>query len=84
MNTFNVYEWINTTKGRYYSITIRRRHSGKIILDYKWGGCNSNRGGQKNIEVYTDKEAHEHIVKMMKRRKGRGYDLIFPLSRTKH
>lgn len=84
MDNFNVYEWHNREKGRYYSITVRKHRPGKIVLDYKWGGCNSNRGGQKNIEVSTDDEASNYIMQMMKRRKGRGYDLVLPLSSTMH
>jgi hypothetical protein len=41
-----------------------------------WGGCYSNRGGKKNIFVRTEEEMNSFIIKMMKRRKSRGYELL--------
>jgi len=75
----NTYQWLNMEKSRYYTITIQKNGYSNIILNYRWGGCNSNRGGKKNISVQTQEEAQDYINKMMKRRKSRGYILTAPL-----
>lgn len=72
------YEWLNRDKSRFYKITIETNGACNIVLNYCWGGCNSNRGGKKNILVQAEEEAHRLIMKMMKRRKSRGYELIAP------
>lgn len=70
------YQWINKEKSRYYKITVEKYGINHIVLNYHWGGCNSNRGGKKNIFVQTEKEAQTLINLMIKRRKTRGYELI--------
>jgi predicted DNA-binding WGR domain protein len=70
-----IYEWLNIDKGRYYKIVVV--HDGADInLNYRWGGCNSNRGGAKSVKVQSPQELEAHIDRMMKRRKSRGYRLI--------
>lgn len=75
----NLYKWINREKSRYYTITVESNGFNHIVLNYRWGGCNSNRGGKKNVLVKTQEEAQRFINAMMKRRKSRGYDLVAPL-----
>lgn len=72
----NVYEWLNREKARYYKITVEKDGTNDIVLNHRWGGCNSNRGGRKNILVQTEEEVKAFISKMIKRRKSRGYELI--------
>jgi predicted DNA-binding WGR domain protein len=72
----NVYEWLNREKARYYKITVEKDGTNDIVLNHRWGGCNSNRGGRKNILVQTEEEVKKFIDKMIKRRKSRGYELI--------
>jgi len=72
------YEWLNREKARYYRITIQKNGVRDIVLNYCWGGCNSNRGGKKNIFVQTEEEVQKFITLMMKRRRTRGYDLVSP------
>lgn len=74
-----VYKWLNKEKARYYTICIQKQIPGEIVLNYSWGGCNSNRGGKKNILVHTEEEVQKYISLMMKRRKSRGYELIAPI-----
>jgi predicted DNA-binding WGR domain protein len=75
----NIYEWLNKEKSRYYTITVQKDGTSDIVLNFRWGGCNSNRGGKKNIFVQTEEEVKRYISNMMKRRKSRGYELIAPL-----
>ncbi len=70
------YEWLNIEKSRYYKIVVEKKGQSSFVLNYLWGGCNSNRGGKKNILVQTKEEAQVFIIDMMKRRKSRGYQLI--------
>ncbi len=72
------YEWLNKEKARFYKITIEKDIASNIVLNHIWGGCNSNRGGKKNILVQNQEEAQAFISKMIKRRKSRGYELIKP------
>lgn len=72
----NIYKWFNKEKSRFYTIEVRKNGFDHIILNYRWGSCNSNRGGKKNILVQTEEEVLHHIDKMMKRRRSRGYELI--------
>lgn len=74
-----IYEWLNREKDRYYKIIVNRYNSDKIVLNYAWGGCKSNRGGRKDICVTTEEEVHQCIHQMMKRRRSRGYELVTPL-----
>jgi predicted DNA-binding WGR domain protein len=74
----NTYQWLNPIKSRYYTITVNKHGSNHIILNYKWGGCHSNRGGTKSISVQSEEEAQNYIKSMIKRRKSRGYQLIHP------
>lgn len=76
----NTYKWLNHAKSRYYTITVDKDGTNNIVLNYRWGGCNSNRGGKKNLSVQTKEEAQSYIDKMIKRRKSRGYELITPIS----
>ncbi len=76
---YDLYEWLNNEKSRYYTISIERDGTNAIVLNHRWGGCNSNRGGKKNLLVQTQEEAHKLLTKMMKRRKVRGYKLITPI-----
>jgi hypothetical protein len=76
----SVYRWLNKEKSRYFTIAINIDGTNSVILNYSWGGCYSNRGGKKNILVQTQEEAYKFIEKMMKRRKHRGYELIYPLT----
>ena len=69
-----IYNWLNTTKSRYYTIEVKNDNA-NFILNYRWGGCNSNRGGKKSV-LATKEEMQGHIAKMLKRRKSRGYELI--------
>lgn len=73
------YEWLNREKSRFYRITIEKNGFHDIRLDFRWGGCNSNRGGKKNVCVQSEEEARKHIGYMMKRRKSRGYELVAPV-----
>jgi hypothetical protein len=77
-----VYEWINTEKLRYYTITLLKDEVNANVLYYQWGSCVSNRGGKKEIRVQSEEEAQEYIDKMKKRRKIRGYFLINPMNRN--
>ena len=79
MNMVKTYEWLNKEKSRYYIITIQQHDTSKILLNYQWGGCNSNRGGKKNLFVQSEEEMQKFISKMMKRRKSRGYELVAPM-----
>ena len=72
----NIYQWLNREKSRYYTIEVKKHGTSNIALNYAWGGCNSNRGGRKNILVQTEEEVKKFIDKMIKRRKSRGYELI--------
>lgn len=74
----NIYKWLNKEKSRYYTIAVQAQHSNEIVLSHSWGGCNSKRGGNKNLFVQTEEEAQKLIAKMLKRRKTRGYELITP------
>ncbi len=74
-----VYEWLNREKARYYKIVVQKQKPNKIVLDYSWGGCNSNRGGKKNLLARSEEEVQSYINSMMKRRKSRGYELVAPL-----
>lgn len=78
MLMIQVYEWLNREKQRFYKITVQRKGIADIVLNYHWGSCNSNRGGNKNLYVREESEAENYIRQMMKRRKSRGYDLITP------
>jgi predicted DNA-binding WGR domain protein len=75
----NTYRWLNKEKSRYYTIAIQKRSPGEIILNYSWGGCNSNRGGKKSLLVESHEEVQKYVNLMMKRRKSRGYELIAPI-----
>lgn len=75
----NIYKWLNHEKSRYYTIIVEKVKHNDILLKYYWGGCNSNRGGSKNIRINTQQEVELYINKMIKRRKIRGYELISPL-----
>ena len=75
----NIYKWLNHEKSRYYTIAVENDGTNNIVLNHAWGGCNSNRGGRKNIFVQTEEEVQKFIGKMMKRRKSRGYELIAPM-----
>lgn len=72
-----IYRWLNKEKARFYTLSVQTQHPEEIVLNHSWGGCNSNRGGKKSLFVKTEEEAHRLILKMMKRRKSRGYELIF-------
>ena len=74
----NTYQWLNKEKSRYYHITVQKSEASYLILNHKWGGCHSNRGGKKEIPVENFDEAQTYINKMIKRRKSRGYELISP------
>lgn len=73
-----LYKWLNREKSRYYTIAVHKTFPDEIVLNYAWGGCNSNRGGKKNLLVHTEEEAQKYITQMMKRRKSRGYELVTP------
>jgi predicted DNA-binding WGR domain protein len=75
----DIYKWLNHEKSRYYTIAVQKHMPNEITLSYSWGGCNSNRGGKKNLSVQTEEEAQKYITFMMKRRKSRGYELVTPL-----
>lgn len=78
MALMNVYKWLNHEKSRYYTLTVKKEFQDEITIYHKWGGCNSNRGGNKNLSVKTEEEMQKLIIKMMQRRKSRGYELIAP------
>ncbi len=78
MTISSIYKWLNKEKSRYYIIAIEHNGTNTIVLNHAWGGCNSNRGGRKNILVQTEEEVQKFINKMMKRRRIRGYELISP------
>ncbi len=71
-----VYKWLNKEKARYYTIVIQTLKKNQISLNYFWGGCNSNRGGNKNVILDNKEELDNIINALMKRRKNRGYDLV--------
>lgn len=71
-----IYNWLNREKNRFYQIIIKQNGLNDINLNYRWGSCHSNRGGQKSISVCSKEEAQKTIEQMMKRRKSRGYDLF--------
>jgi len=77
--TITTYEWLNREKERYYVITIQQDDTNNIMLNYRWGGLNSNRGGKKALYVQTEESAQKIISKMIKRRKSRGYDLLYTI-----
>lgn len=79
MHMVQTYEWLNKEKSRYFTIMINRYKPNEIVLNYSWGGCNSNRGGKKNVLVRTQEEAQLYINQMIKRRKSRGYELVAPM-----
>lgn len=68
-------KWLNKEKDRFYTMTLRK-HEQETMVNYAWGACHSNRGGQKSILVRDDEEVVKHINYMLKRRKTRGYELI--------
>lgn len=70
------YQWLNSAKERFYRIEVQKNDNQGMVLNYKWGSCNTNRGGKKNVFVSGEEEAHKTIQKMMKRRKSRGYELV--------
>jgi len=70
-----MYKWFNKEKARYYSLTVNESEE-NFVLKYEWGSCRTNRGGRKEIKVESKKEAFNHITKLMKRRRSRGYDLV--------
>lgn len=70
-----IYKWLNQTKKRYYVISVIKSET-YIALNYKWGSCNSNRGGKKDLMVNSMDEVNYYINAMIKRRKSRGYDLV--------
>lgn len=72
------YQWLNKAKNRFYQITVKQSGIYNINLSYRWGSCNSNRGGTKSISLHSEQEARKAIESMMKRRKSRGYELITP------
>lgn len=74
----SIYEWVNPEKARFYQIIIKKEDANHIVLHYKWGSCNSNRGGRKKLFVQSYEEAGKYIDKMIKRRKSRGYLLVTP------
>lgn len=78
MHMAQTYKWLNIAKARYYTITVLKERSDKIVLNYAWGGCNSNRGGKKHLLARNEEEAQLYILSMMKRRKSRGYELVAP------
>lgn len=73
----NIFRWLNYEKARYYIVEVQKDGT-NFILNYTWGGCNSNRGGKKNVTVNSFRQAEENIKKLLKRRKSRGYQLITP------
>lgn len=73
-----IYKWLNKEKERFYTIAVKKEES-TIILSHQWGSCISKRGNSKNLLVKTDEELKKCLIKMMKRRKSRGYELIAPL-----
>lgn len=75
----NNYEWLNKEKSRFYRISIENNEYVGIMLKFRWGGCNSNRGGKKNVCMSSEEEVRVFMAKMMKRRKSRGYELIAPV-----
>lgn len=74
----SIYEWVNPEKARFYQIIIKKESTNQIVLNYRWGSCNSKRGGTKKLCVSSYEEAEKYITKMLKRRKSRGYLLIAP------
>lgn len=77
----NSYEWLHHKKSRFYSIKIQKNDESGYLLKYQWGSCTSSRGGKKYILAQSLEEAQGYIIKMIKRRKVRGYELIAPDSK---
>ncbi len=75
--TTMTYHWINKPKARFYRITMKGNGS-NILLNYQWGSIMSNRGGKKSLLLCSEQEAKSTIEQMIKRRKSRGYELLFP------
>jgi len=71
------YNWINPDKARYYTITVQKKSALKqIVLLHAWGGCYSNHGRRKSIQVESEEQADSYIKQMIRRRKSRGYELL--------
>lgn len=73
-----IYKWINKTKQRFYQIVVQENNINEIEINYFWGSCNTNRGGKKSLFICSEFEAKKEIDKILKRRKRRGYELIYP------
>lgn len=73
-----IYQWLNRAKERFYRIEVKKYGNNGLVLDYHWGSCISNRGGKKNILLFSEEEAKKTIEQVMKRRKSRGYELVAP------
>lgn len=73
------YHWLNRAKERFYQITVKQNGITNFRIDYRWGSCNTNRGGRKVVSIPSQEEAKKTIEQMMKRRKSRGYELITPI-----
>jgi len=71
------YVWQNMQKKRFYNVTIGRDTSDNVVIDANWGGYFNKRGGNKIIFIKNNEDISKYINKMMKRRKSRGYELIF-------
>ncbi len=74
-----IYQWLNRAKDRFYKIKVKKNDDNNLVLDYHWGSCISKRGGTKSIILCSQEEAQKTIDLMMKRRKSRGYELVYSL-----
>ncbi len=73
-----IYEWLNKEKSRFYKVSIEKDEQNGFALRHVWGGCNSNRGGKKDVAMQTEEDARRYMAYMVKRRKSRGYELLPP------
>lgn len=66
--------WQSST--RYYQVELIQDLLGDFVLVLRWGGLNSNRGGEKTVLVESWEDGLERIEAIGKRRNQRSYWLI--------
>lgn len=64
------------TSIRYYRVELAQDLFGDTVLELRWGGLNSNRGGKKTLIVESWEQGLERIEAIGKRRNQRGYWLV--------
>lgn len=61
---------------RYYWCALRRNLFGEWVLQCKWGGRRTGKGGQRATLCADIEEGHRLIQDVLKRRCCRGYELL--------